>query len=129
MGSDIFYLGNLSAWIIKVQTITILVIVGDDTSPTLHGDQLAIVVYSFKKSTQIVPRSMIPEAVFRESPAETGRKRTVSSWNPPGNGRNPVTVSGCRFSQVPIGSERNRVNSVTGSVHRNTASMKSPELS
>ena len=36
--------------------------------------------------------------------------------------RNPVTVSGCRFCQVPACSGRNRINPVTGSVSRNTAS-------
>ena len=41
--------------------------------------------------------------------------------------RNPVTVPGCRFWQFPVSSERNRMNPVTGSVHRNTASIKSPE--
>jgi hypothetical protein len=46
---------------------------------------------------------MIPEAVFRVY---------------------PVTGSGCRYLQVPAGAGRNRINPVTGSVHRNTASMK-----
>lgn len=42
---------------------------------------------------------------------------------------NPTTVSGCRFWQVPAGSGRNRINPVTRSVHRNTASMKSSGIS
>ncbi len=57
------------------------------------------------------------------SPFPAGTRREV-----PGiRHKNPVTVSGCRFWQVPVGSGRNRINPVTGSVHRNTVSMKSPE--
>jgi hypothetical protein len=71
---------------------------------------------------------MIPEAVFREFPAKTLRKLTVSSWKWPENARNPVQGSGDRI-QLPVltGSGRNRINPVTGSVHRNTASMKSAD--
>jgi hypothetical protein len=49
----------------------------------------------------------IPDAVFREFPTKTIRKLTVS-------GRN--ILENARW-----------INPVTGSVHRNTASMKSPE--
>ena len=74
---------------------------------------------------------MIPEAVFPEFPAKTLRKLTVSGRNPPENARNPVQGSGDRI-QLPVmtgsGSGGNRINPVTGSVHRNTASMKSPEI-
>ena len=63
-------------------------------------------------------RSMIPEAVFREFSTETCWKRPVSGRNPSENVRNPVTVSDCRFCQV-----------LDRFVHRNTASMKSSELS
>ena len=44
---------------------------------------------------------MIPEAVFRDFPAETLRKLTVSSRNPPENARNPVQGSGDRI-QLPV---------------------------
>ncbi len=38
-----------------------------------------------------------------------------------------VTVSGCRYWQTFVDSGRNRINPVTRSVHRDTASMKSVE--
>jgi hypothetical protein len=57
--------------------------------------------------------TMIHEAVFREFPAETRRKHTISG----------------RFCQVPVSSGWKRMKPVTGFVHRNTASMKPPELS
>jgi len=74
-----------------------------------------------------IPRSMIPEAVFREFLAKTLRKLPVSCRNPPGSARNltqksvdrirlPVLTDSCRFRAKP-----------DISVHRNTASMKSPE--
>jgi hypothetical protein len=44
---------------------------------------------------------MIPEAVFREFPAKTLRKLTVSSRNRPENARNPVQGSGDRI-QLPV---------------------------
>ncbi len=39
----------------------------------------------------------------------------------------PASVSSCLFRRVRVGSGRNRINPVTGSVHRNTASMKSAD--
>ncbi len=75
-----------------------------------------------------VPRSIIPEAVFREFPAKTLRKLPVSGRNPPGSARNSTQESGDRIRlSVLTGSGRNRINRVTGSVHQNTAYMKSPE--
>jgi hypothetical protein len=74
---------------------------------------------------------MIPEAVFREFPAETRRKHSVSSWNPSGNARNltqesgdriwlPVLPCSCRFRTEPdISCHRTR----------SPASMRFPELS
>jgi hypothetical protein len=70
---------------------------------------------------------MIPEAVFREFPAKTLRKLPVSGRNPPGSARNStqesvdrirllVLTDSCRFRVKP-----------DKSVHRITASMKSPE--
>jgi hypothetical protein len=41
--------------------------------------------------------------------------------------RNPVIVSGRRLRQVPVGSGKSWINPITGSVHWNTASMKSPK--
>ena len=71
---------------------------------------------------------MIPDLVFREFPAGTLRKHTVSGPEMPGIRRkNPLTVSDYLFWQIPIVSGRNRVNSVTGFIHWNTASMKSQE--
>ena len=40
----------------------------------------------------------------------------------------PVTVYGCRLWQVPVDSHKNRINPATGSIHWNTAAMKSQEL-
>jgi hypothetical protein len=76
-----------------------------------------------------IPRSMIPEEVFREFPAETCRKRTVSGQNPPKNARNSMQESGDRI-RLPVlpGSCLLRAEP-DKSFHRNTASMKSPELS
>jgi hypothetical protein len=48
-----------------------------------------------------IPRSMIPEEVFREFPAETCRKRTVSGQNPPKNARNSMQESGDRI-RLPV---------------------------
>ncbi len=71
---------------------------------------------------------MIPDAVFREFPAKTFRKLIVSGLNPPQNARNSTQESGDRIRlPVPLGFGWNRINPVTESVHRNTASMKSPE--
>jgi len=61
-----------------------------------------------------LPRSMIPEAIFREFPAKILRKLSVSDRNPPGSARNSTKESGCWFWQVPVGSGRNRINPVTG---------------
>jgi hypothetical protein len=44
-----------------------------------------------------LPRTIIPDAVFREFPEKTLRKLTVSSRNPPENARNPVQRSGDRI--------------------------------
>jgi len=71
---------------------------------------------------------MISEAVFREFPSKTLRKLPVSERNPTGSARNSTKESGDRIRlPVPTGSGRNRINPITGSVHRNTASMKLPE--
>ena len=47
------------------------------------------------------PRTMIPEAVFREFPAETRRKHTVSDRNPLENTRNSTQESGDRI-RLPV---------------------------
>ena len=49
----------------------------------------------------ISTRSMIPEAVFREFPAETRRKHTISGRNPPQNARNSTQESGDRI-RLPV---------------------------
>ena len=49
----------------------------------------------------ISTRSMIPEAVFREFPAETPRKHTISGRNPPQNARNSTQESGDRI-RLPV---------------------------
>ncbi len=75
-----------------------------------------------------IPRMMIREAVLRQFPAKTLRKLTVSSRNPPENARNPAQGSGDRI-QLPVltGSCWFRAEPDKSS-HRNTASMKSPEI-
>ncbi len=74
---------------------------------------------------------MIPEAVFHEFPAKTLRKLAFSDRNPPESARNSMQESGNRVRlSVLTDSCRFRAEadkSGTGSVYRNTASMKSPE--
>ena len=61
----------------------------------------------------------------------TGRKEQEKTPFPAGKQRKsteygssiPVSVSGCRFWQVPVDSGRNRINPDTGTVYRNTASV------
>jgi hypothetical protein len=51
-----------------------------------------------KKKQILVPRTMIPDAVFLEFPAKTLRKLTVSGRKMPEiRFKDPMTVSGCRF--------------------------------
>ena len=75
-----------------------------------------------------VSRSMIPEAVFRESPAKNPQE-TERFWPQPAGKcqafetRNPVGVSGCWYWQAPVGSGRNWRNPLTGSVHGNLHSI------
>jgi hypothetical protein len=75
-----------------------------------------------------IPRSMIPQAVFREFSAKTLKKLPVSDRNRPESVRSSTQESGDRI-RLPVltGSGRNRINPVTGSVYRNAASIKSPE--
>ena len=53
--------------------------------------------HSSRCCRSLFSRTMIPEAVFREFPAKTLRKLTVSDLKPPENARNPTQESGNRI--------------------------------